>query len=116
MRNALPTLLLLGAGLLGFVLLLPILGVLFFIVIGLIVVVVGLVLAAPFLARLPWFRDRIHVHRHGGFSSVRFGRDAYTTYEEPHRQEATRLDHGDVIDVEGRELPSENGIEDEKQG
>ncbi|MDF2630104.1 MAG: hypothetical protein K0R39_3935 [Symbiobacteriaceae bacterium] len=116
MRNSLPTLLLLGAGLLAFILLLPILGVLFIILIGLILVVVGLVLAAPFLARLPWFRNRIHVRRHGGFSSVRFGRDTYTTYEEPHRPEATRLDHGDVIDVEGRELPSENPNSQEKQG
>jgi len=112
-RNGLLTLLLLGAGLLAFTLLLPILGVLFIIVIVAILAVVGLVLAAPFLARLPWFRDRIHVRRYGGSASVRFGRDAgYNPYQEPPDQRSTRLDQGDVIDVVGRELPSD----EEKQG
>lgn len=113
MRNGLLTLLLLGAGLLAFTLLLPILGVLFIIVIVAIVAVVGLVLAAPLLARLPWFRDRIHVRRYGGASSIRFGRDAgYNPHEEPVHQQSTQLNRGDVIDVEGRELPND----EEKQG
>lgn len=98
-RQALMFLSLLGAALLAVVLLLPVLGILFLLVAA----GVGLLLAVPLLAKLPWFRDRIFVRREGNFRGVRFGRDDFT----PHRKEnpAGKPDEGDVIDVEGRELP-----------
>lgn len=107
MRNLFPFLITVAIGVLGFFLLLPILSIFLVIVAGIIL----LVLAAPLLMRLPWFRKRIIVHRSGNFTSMRFGKDAYTTYDgqppqaEPARQ---RLNYGDVIDVEGRELPADD--------
>jgi len=96
MRNLVSILVLLAAGVLGFIVLLPVLGI----IIVLIVAVIGLFFALPLLARLPWFRNRIIVHRFDGRTHTRYG--GAPPEEEPPR---VRLDHGDVIDVEGRELP-----------
>ncbi len=90
--------------------LLPLLGVLLLVVVGALVAGVGFFLLAPYLAKLPWFRDRIHVRQRGSFRSVHFGRSDFTGYsatERPYQEPAGgRLDHTDVIDVEGRELPT----------
>lgn len=82
---------LVAAGLLAFFVL-PLL----FVVVGIaLVAVIVLLFAAPYLMKLPWFRDRIHVYRYNS---------AYQ--HDPAQTQSNRpLDHGDVIDVEGRELP-----------
>jgi|GEM_PF-5355543 len=85
----------LAAGLLAFFVL-PLL----FIVVGIaLVAVIVLVFLGPYLMKLPWFRDRIHVYRYTGS-----GRQTRPD-SEPEQPHGRRLDHGDVIDVEGRELP-----------
>lgn len=97
-RNALLFLGLVGATILGVAVLLPVLGVVFLIIAALVAVAILALLAAPLLVKLPWFRNRIHVERYGNAQTIRFGRDDFTQSEE-------RRDQGDVIDVEGRELP-----------
>lgn len=87
MRNLVWLLILVAFGFFAFFVLLPIIGIV-------IVAVLVLVIAAPFLMRLPWFRNRVFVYRSG--SQPRS--DGY----QPPRPS---LDHGDVIDVEGREVP-----------
>ncbi len=57
--------------------------------------------AAPVLARLPWFRDRIHVEEHAFGRTIRFGGSV-------NRREPSRTS-GDFIDVEGRTI----GVEEE---
>lgn len=109
MRNAIWSLITLGIALLAVVLLLPVLGVLLLLVAGVAVLFVGAVLAAPWLLKLPWFRRRMHVDQTPFGRTIRFGRGVYTTYTgnptEPERPAGPRLDDGDVIDVEGRDLP-----------
>lgn len=85
----------LAAGLLAFFVL-PLL----FVVVGIaLVAVIVLVFLGPYLMKLPWFRDRIHVYRYTG------GGRPYQPDAGSETQHERRLDHGDVIDVEGRELP-----------
>lgn len=105
MRSLVLFLSLLAAGLLVFFVLLPLIGVILLLLVGLLVVGVGLFMAAPLLSKLPWFRDWIHVDYYGGRQIIRFGRRTYTPpYEPPSRP------YGDdnVIDVEGRPLPEKN--------
>lgn len=110
MRNLLWFLSAAAVVLLAIFVLLPVVGVLLLIIVGVLVLAVAFFLAAPLLARLPWFRDRIHVERYGNARTVRFGGGTYTTYRDagPARpqgeEQPGRLDHGDVIDVEGREI------------
>lgn len=91
MRNALVTLVLVGLGILAFFALVPALLLVLVAVVGIVV----LVLALPLLAKLPWFRDRIIVHRG-------------TWPPPPPPQRPPGADQGDVIDVEGRELPPDS--------
>lgn len=111
-RNALFFLGLIAAILLAVTVLLPVLGVIFLVALLALVLAVAMVWAAPLLAKLPWFRDRIYVREEGGRKTVRFGGTVYTSYRgggpaagptDP--DSAGRLDDGEVIDVEGRELP-----------
>jgi hypothetical protein len=108
-RNALWSLILMAAAILAVVVLLPVLGVLFLGVALLLALGIGAILAAPFLAKLPWFRDRIHVQTRGSARSVRFGQNrsypGAMTGERERIDSAARTDPGDVIDVEGREIP-----------
>lgn len=60
--------------------------------------------AAPVLARLPWFRDRIHVEEHAFGRTIRFG-GSIGRRPQPRRTG----DRGDFIDVEGRTI----GVEEE---
>lgn len=92
MRSPLWYIVMAGVAVLAIVALLPILSVLAVVVLGLVAVAA----VAPYLARLPWFRDRISVQKHRFGRSVRFG----GTPEPQPRRPAD-----DVIDVEGRELP-----------
>lgn len=92
MRNPLWYLLMAVVAVVAFVALLPILSFLAVVVVGL----VALMAVAPYLAKLPWFRDRISVRKHQFGQSVRFG-------GRPRPQ--PRQPEDDVIDVEGRELP-----------
>lgn len=95
-----------GLFIMGAVVLLPLMGLLLLLVLA----VIGLYLAAPFLARLPWFRDWIHVDEIGGRRIVRFGR-AFTGYREPPRRahwEGSGLQAGDYIDAETRILDDED--------
>ncbi|MFZ5827869.1 MAG: hypothetical protein ACOY94_26490 [Bacillota bacterium] len=109
MRNGTLFLSLVVAALILFFVVLPVLGFILLVVVGVLTLAVVAYLAAPLLAKLPWFRDRIHVEEHGGRRTVRFGRAVYSTYR--HRPEqadpfGSRRPHDDdVIDVEGRELP-----------
>ena len=105
MRNPLASLVLVAALILGALFLLPVLGVLFLVVVAVLVLAVAAFLAAPWLAKLPWFRDRIRVEQTPFGQAIRFGRDR--GYQEPHAGQAPRYDarQDDVIDVEGRELP-----------
>lgn len=109
MRNVVLFLSLLAAGLLALFVLLPIIGVILLLLVGLLVVGVGLFLAAPLLCRLPWFRDWIHVDYYGGRRIIRFGRRAYSPrYERPARPfepGGGPANDDNVIDVEGRALP-----------
>ena len=59
--------------------------------------------AAPALARLPWFRDRIHVEEHRFGRTIRFGR-----VQVQQRAHARRGD--DFIDVEGRTIDVEEPL------
>jgi hypothetical protein len=93
---------------------LPLLGML----LAVVVVVIGLAMiayvAAPFLAKLPWFRDRIHVEQHGRSRTVRFGGTQFTSYtgsaQRPTREPWS--DDPNVIDVEGRQVEVE--VEEEQ--
>lgn len=83
-----------------------------------VVVVIGLAIvgyiAAPFLAKLPWFRDRIHVEQHGRNRTVRFGGTQFTSYSGPGQgtsRDPLRHDPN-VIDVEGRQVEVEAEVED----
>lgn len=106
-RNLAWALTLLGGAVVAFFVLLPVLGI-----IALILAAAALVvLAAPLLQRLPWFRDRIHVERRGGFQTYWFGSDGFTTYDtseavdpDPEPEPIAELDTGEVIDVEGQEI------------
>lgn len=105
MRNLIGSLVVMAVGILLVVALLPVLGALFLVVVGVIVIGIAALWAAPLLAKLPWFRDRIHVRRSGSFQSVQFGRGfAADVRPEPEERE-THPELGDVIDVQGRELP-----------
>jgi len=105
MRNALGSLIVLAVAILIVIALLPVLGVLFLIVAGVVVLAIGALWAAPLLAKLPWFRDRIRVYRSGGFQSVQFGREFEVREQPPHEEREVHRELGDVIDVQGRELP-----------
>ncbi|MFZ5622744.1 MAG: hypothetical protein ACOY5W_17135 [Pseudomonadota bacterium] len=108
MRNLTLWLSLLGAAVIGFLVLLPVLGLILFAVLTVLLLTAGAFLAAPLLARLPWFRDRIRVDERDGRRTVRFGSAVFTTQQgRPHRDpaEGFRRVEGEVIDVEGRELP-----------
>jgi hypothetical protein len=94
-RNPLMSLGLLIALVIGGAVLLPVLGVVLVVVVVFIGLALLLLLLAPWLVKLPWFRDRIRIHR-----SFDFGQ----RQADPFRQQAPRQDD-DVIDVEGRELP-----------
>lgn len=104
-RNPLVSFLFAAALVLGALFLLPVLGVLFLVVVAVLVLAVAAFLAAPWLARLPWFRDRIHVEQTPFGQAIRFGRER--GYRDPHAGQGPRYNAGtgDVIDVEGRELP-----------
>lgn len=100
------------AALLVVFVLLPLMGALLGVLLILVAVVAAGVLAAPLLAKLPWFRDRIHVEDVGGRKTVRFGNGVFTSYrgrgpEPPTPDRFGGIDSGDVIDVQGRELPDE---------
>lgn len=105
-------LILLGAAVLAFFALLPVLGIIAVVIAA----AVLLMVAAPLLQRLPWFRDRIRVEQRGGFRSYQFGNTRVTTYHdtseaadpEPREEPLSQLDNGDVIDVEGKEIPERN--------
>jgi hypothetical protein len=97
-RNPLWTIITVGVLVLAFIVLAPVLGFLLLILVAALAVGVLLFFGAPLLARLPWFRDRIHVEQHGGMRSVRFGPSAQ-------RDPSPRSPlSDDVIDVEGREI------------
>jgi hypothetical protein len=93
MRGPLPFLMMLVAAAVAVFVLLPVLSVLFIVLLIGLALVVGTVLAAPLLAKLPWFRDRIFIRR--------------WPQAEPRPNPATPADQGDVIDVEGREIPEQ---------
>lgn len=114
MRNLAWALTLLGGAVVAFFVLLPILGILALIIAAAALVV----LAAPLLQRLPWFRDRFHVERRGGFRTYRFGNSVFVTYDtseavdpDPEPEPLAQLDSGDVIDVEGQEISDCNDKE-----
>lgn len=117
MRN-LVWLLTAAAGIFLFVtVILPLLGML----LAGVAVVVGLAvvayIAAPFLAKLPWFRDRIRVEQHGRGRTIRFGGAQFTSYGGP-AQASSREDwrrDPDVIDVEGRQVEVEVEDQDEEE-
>lgn len=97
MRNALWTLVAAGVLVLALIVLAPILGFLLLLLVGAIGLGALVVIGAPLLARLPWFRDRIHVERYGGMRTIRFGPVG--------QSDRKSYDESDVIDVEGREIP-----------
>lgn len=111
MRNLTYFLTLVVGALIAFFVVLPILGFALVVVLVLAVLAVLAYLALPWLVKLPWFRDRIHVQRHGLGRTVRFGKEAANPHGTAHRdwqqpqegEVGRRLD--DVIDVEGREIP-----------
>lgn len=111
MRNTLWVLTLIGAALLAVVVLLPVLGVIFLLVAIVLVLGVGALLAAPLLAKLPWFRDRITVDQDGTRKTIRFGGGMFTSYrggpDGPFRNPNGQLDRNNVIDVEGKEIPDD---------
>lgn len=104
MRSGFSYLVLLAVVILGGIFLLPLVGFLLIFGVGLLLLVGLLIWAAPWLAKLPWFRDRIHVNRSGGARFVRFGGGFRPSEPEPSPHTSTD-DVIDVIDVEGRELP-----------
>jgi hypothetical protein len=98
---------------LAVVVLLPLLGVILLVVAIVLVLAVGAVLAAPLLAKLPWFRDKFTVEHRGNWKTVRFGGSVFTSYqpgrpEHPAPESAGQIDAGDVIDVEGEEIPDKD--------
>jgi hypothetical protein len=99
--------LLVGALLAWFVLL-PVLGFLLMVVVGALLLVGLLILAAPLLMKLPWFRNWIHVEETLFGKAIRFGKGPSTGYRgragEPGWSDPAR---DDVIDVEGREIPDD---------
>lgn len=111
MRNLSFLVTLVVGALLTFFVVLPLLGFVLMVVAAVAVLAVIAYFALPWLAKLPWFRDRIHVEQHGFGRSVRFGSGGFSTqrarpgqWERAAEPEAAqRLD--DVIDVEGREIP-----------
>jgi hypothetical protein len=105
MRNVVLFLSLLAAALLALFVLLPLIGVILLLLMGLLVVGVGLFMAAPLLSRLPWFRDWIHVDYYGGRRIIGFGRRAYAP---PHAPPSRPHTDDNVIDVEGRPLPEKD--------
>ncbi|MFB5084444.1 hypothetical protein [Symbiobacterium thermophilum] len=82
---------------------LPFVGILLAAVLALAGLGVVAYLAAPVLARLPWFRDRIHVEEHPLGRTIRFG--AVRVHQRAH---ARRAD--DFIDVEGRTIDVEEDL------
>ncbi|HEY8347101.1 MAG TPA: hypothetical protein VIL07_07475 [Symbiobacteriaceae bacterium] len=110
MRSLVFWLILLGAALTGFLILLPLLGFLVVVAGGLLAMAAAVMLAVPLLQRLPWFRDRVRIERRGRFRTVRFGDTVIISYSddsEPADSEPEsrkRLSDGNVIDVEGRIL------------
>jgi hypothetical protein len=112
LRNAIWSLITLAIAVLAVIFLLPVLGVLLLVVAGLIVLAVGAIWALPWLMKLPWFKKRIHMEETPFGRTIRFGGGQYTTYRgnpyEPERPAGAHLDEGDVIDVEGRELPEKD--------
>jgi hypothetical protein len=101
-RNVLLFVGLIGAAVLAVVVIVPILGILLIGVAVLLAVLLIAFLAAPLLAKLPWFRGRINVQRSGGRRIIRFGPDAFSR----HRDHGPENDD-DVIDVEGTERPDD---------
>lgn len=112
MRDIILFLTVLGAVLLGILVLLPVLGVLFMVLVGLLALAAVLFLAAPLLAKLPWFRDWITVDEYGGRRFIRFGKGGFTasrggrSYRNPYQKRPAHDE--DVIDVEGREIPEKD--------
>lgn len=103
------------AALVAFFVLLPILGMLLVGVVSLMLLGGLFFLAAPFLAKLPWFRDRIHVERHGGGRFIRFGNGASTSHGGDPFQTRSRPVDPDVIDVEGREVPTDSDADGDEE-
>jgi len=88
---------------------LPLVGFLLAAVVAVLAVGAAAYLAAPYLARLPWFRDRIRVEQHGGMRTVRFGRTGFTNFRPEGGEHFGRRRHdGDIIDVEGRQVAVED--------
>lgn len=113
-RNLAWALTLLIGAVVAFFVLLPVLGIVALIIAA----AVLMMLAAPLLQRLPWFRDRIHVERRGGFRTYRFGSSVFMTYDtseavdpDPAPEPLAQLDSGDVIDVEGQEISDRDDSE-----
>lgn len=86
---------------------LPVLGFLLAVVAAVAAIAAGAYLAAPLLAKLPWFRDRIAVEEHGGVRTIRFGRTQFTSFRHREAPVRDRYQAGDVIDVEGRTVAEE---------
>lgn len=101
MRNPLWSLIAAGVLVLAFIVLAPILGFLLLVVVALLGVGVLLYFGAPLLAKLPWFRDRIHVERYGNMRGIRFGPPGQS---DPRSYDERSYSSDDVIDVEGREI------------
>lgn len=88
---------------------LPVLGFLLAAVVALLAIGAVAYFAAPLLARLPWFRDRIKVEEHGGARTVRFGRTQFSSFGDwSAAPRAAREPADDVIDVEGRTVGTED--------
>jgi hypothetical protein len=104
----------LGAGVVGLMLLIPILGFIFL----LLVAVIAFLLLMPLLARLPWFRNWIRVEHLNGRRVMRFGRDGFMGYREQSKYRQTWDVHeqrsdDDVIDVVPQIKSSTNDDDEE---
>ncbi|MGE5675100.1 MAG: hypothetical protein ACM3XM_14690 [Mycobacterium leprae] len=119
MRNLLLFLGLAVAAILLVTVLLPILGLILVLLVGLLIVAVGFYFALPLLVKLPWFRDRIRVYRNTRGETIHFDNGGFyysdmTTQEPPNPDEtadprpAGQLGQGDIIDVEGRDVPEDD--------
>jgi len=117
LQRLLFTLAALSAGVIGLLLLIPILGFLFL----LLVTVLALVMLLPLLAKLPWFRNWIRVERFNGRKVMRFGRDGFMGYHEKSRSRQTwnvndrPHNEDDVIDVVPQIISSADPDEDDDE-
>jgi|GEM_PF-1902666 len=87
---------------------LPVVGFLLAAVVAVVAVGALTYFAAPVLARLPWFRDRITVEQHGRSRTVRFGRTQFSSYRDFGAAPRAGSPADDVIDVEGRTVEGED--------